>query len=103
MSLSWSEYVPQINRLKDVFGEKAYPEERVKSLYNAVRGLTPRHFASIVTDLIDTKRQAPLKPDFQEAARKYYAENENHIRAEMERKWAGRSCRWCGNSGAVFL
>lgn len=103
MSLSWAEYIPQIERLKEVFGDKAYPEERVKSLYNAVRGLTLQNFTKIVTDLIDSKRQAPLKPDFQEAARKYLADNENRIRAEMEARWAGRACRWCGNSGAVFL
>jgi hypothetical protein len=59
----------QMNRLSETFGKTAFNRERSQLIWVAVKDLTPDWFKSVVDNMIGTLRQAPLVPDFVEAAR----------------------------------
>ena len=62
--MSQAEFVEQVNRLKNVYGEKSYPDERVKLLWREVSGMGGEWFESAVSQLISNSRYAPLAPEF---------------------------------------
>lgn len=54
----------QIDRLKEVYGEKAYPVERMKIMFNAVKAMPDYWMESSVNEFIGNHRQAPLLEAF---------------------------------------
>lgn len=58
------EFDTQMNRLKSVFGDKAYPDERATLLWRDVRNLSGRWLEGAVDQLIASCRQAPLSSEF---------------------------------------
>ena len=62
-------FASQINRLVETFGKAPYGNERVKLVWMGIRDLPDDWFERTVTEMISSQRQAPLVPDFIEAAR----------------------------------
>ena len=93
--MTQQEFQSQVERLKSVYGDRAYPDERVKLLWSAAGSLPGDWFRRTVDSLIS---------DFQEA-----------IGAERERVWRSQKaaqlsakvmdfarCSWCGGNGVVL-
>lgn len=57
----------QIDRLKDVYGEKQYPPERAALLFTPFRTMHNELFKQMVDHLIVSCRSAPILKDFMEA------------------------------------
>ena len=102
--MTQQEFQSQVERLKSVYGDRAYPDERVKLLWSAAGSLPGDWFRRTVDSLIGGMRQAPVLSDFQEA-----------IGAERERVWRSQKaaqlsakvmdfarCSWCGGNGVVL-
>lgn len=70
------EFDTQINRLKDVFGDRHYPDERVKLLWRAVSDYPGKWFSKTVDKFIGECRQPPLLPEFR-----------TEVAIERERSW----------------
>ena len=101
--MTQGEFQNQVARLKDVYGPKAYPDERVRLMWVEVSSLDGKWFEEAVSSLIASARYAPLAQEFS-----------NYIGAERERSWkasnvvkmfnreATYSCAECKDIG-VFL
>ncbi|HMX98737.1 MAG TPA: hypothetical protein PK473_03110 [Nitrosomonas sp.] len=50
----------QIKRLKETYGDKAYPEERIKVLWAQFKNVQNHEFVDTVTMLIANHRQPPM-------------------------------------------
>lgn len=60
-------FITQVKRLKDVYGEKAYPDERVRLMWNAFKNCFDEVFKEACDDLITHRRTAPMLPEMLEA------------------------------------
>lgn len=58
----------EINRLKEVYGEKPYPVERMNLLWDSFRDLEPNLFSEMISEAIATRRTAPLAKELTELA-----------------------------------
>lgn len=65
------QFAVQIERLKSCYGERNYGGERIKILFEALKGYQGGWFEGVVTRFICESRQSPLPKEFFEAARKY--------------------------------
>jgi len=54
----------QIQRLVETYGERFYPTERVKLIFNAVKKLPDLWMENTVSQFIGNNRQAPVLKDF---------------------------------------
>lgn len=75
----------QVNRLKDVYGDKAFPDQRIKIIWREVQDFDASWFTRVVDGLIGSERYAPLMDKFAEAASKereriYSIEKTTHTR-----------------------
>lgn len=70
------EFDSGMNRLCDVFGDKAYPDERKKIIWREVKDLSGKWFNQTIDKLIGDSRYAPLMTEFRE-----------EISRERERLW----------------
>lgn len=62
-----SEFGEQIDELKEVFGKKFYPDQRVKRFFQAFKYLSVNDFSLVVDHLITHERVAPMQNKIQEA------------------------------------
>jgi hypothetical protein len=62
------EFIGQMKRLTDAFGEKPFDRGRMELISRHVRDLSAYSFTRIVDHLLSNFRQAPLPKDFKEAA-----------------------------------
>lgn len=53
-------FVSQIDRLKDVFGDRAFPDERVRLIWNAVQNLSDQFLRRTVDYFIGYEDRAPM-------------------------------------------
>lgn len=98
------EFNEQVNRLRSVYGDKAYPDERVRLLWREVGSLSSAWFESAVSGLIQSCRQAPLAHEFSpmisdERERVYRKQKEKEL---VTREITSYSCEYCKDMG-VFL
>lgn len=78
-----------VNRLRDVYGDRFYPDERVKVLWQEVKDLPDSWFDSVVTRFIAEHDRAPMIPQFREEISKYrervhYAQKREHKEDALE-------------------
>jgi len=62
------EFDIQMGRLRNVFGDKNYPDERTKLIWSEVRDLPQYYFAKLCDRFIGDSRQAPILNDFRTEA-----------------------------------
>lgn len=62
-----AEFVMQMQRLHNTFGDRAYPTEREKLIWAEVRYLPVEVLTRIVSELISNHRTPPMLPDFKAA------------------------------------
>jgi len=65
-----AEFQVQVGRLSETFGKNAYGSERIALIWKEVSLLSNETFIRIVDRFVGELRQAPLLPDFREAASK---------------------------------
>lgn len=90
----------QIGRLMSVFGKKNFQSEaRLAMIWDAVRGLEPHQFLSIVDHIIANCRNAPLPNDFREAAKGLKRYDQEHTLSPISKP----PCLLCLDCGAVLV
>lgn len=67
-------FTSQLKRLIDVFGPKAFPEERNKLIFLAIRAMPDFWMESVCNEFISNHRQSPLLKDFIEKIGEYHDE-----------------------------
>lgn len=99
-----AEFITQMERLARVFGERAYPTERTRLIWEQVSWLSEVSFARIVDDFIGSSRQPPLMPEFRDAIELERARirgQENVI--PDDRPWERpHACGYCYDTGAML-
>ena len=98
------EFTSQMNRLAETYSKGAFSNERVKLIWAAVKDLPSAWLAKTVSEMISSLRQAPMPPDFVEAARAERARTwEKQKHSEPGRPWdQPHNCTYCFDTG-VFL
>src|SRR3954462_10986965 len=61
--MNLQEFDSQVNRLRDTFGDRSYPDERVKIIWREVQSLGRAWFERTIDRLIGEFRKAPMLPD----------------------------------------
>lgn len=89
--MNFQEFGTQLDRLKEVYGDRAYPEARVKLIFNWSRRLHVDAFEAVVTKLIEECERTPLLGKFKE----YYGQ----IRSTLPRSTV--DCAYCAGSGLI--
>lgn len=87
------EFSTQINRLAETYGKNAFSNERCKLIWSAVKDLPGQWFGNLVSSMIGSLRQAPLVPEFVDAAREYRNqlwEMKKREEREQTRNWVSR-------------
>ncbi len=88
-----SVYIDQIERLKNQFGEKAYADERVQAIWNAVKNYDESIFTAAITEVIANNTHAPLKSKIQESY--------NEIKAKTHGANKKFDCPYCAGFGFI--
>lgn len=88
-----SVYLDQIERLKNQFGEKAYADERVQAIWDAVKNYDESIFILTITEVIANHSHAPLKNKIQEAY--------NEIKSKTPNAVKKVDCVYCGGVGFI--
>ena len=87
------EFIPGIERLRVVFGEKSYPNERIKTFFDELRGIEPRVWNQVVERLVKEEARPPLMKEIRlaiAATREVIRESEKQkFTAEAERFFEG--------------
>ena len=68
-------FAKQIDRLKETYGERNYPAERSRLIFNAMKAIPDTVFEGFVTDFIGNQLRAPVLKCFNEKAQEY----ERHV------------------------
>lgn len=81
--MNQQEFVTQIDRLKNVYGDRNYSDERVKAIFGMVKAESGYWWARAVETLLLTHRQPPLMPEIGEMLavereRRYEREKREH-------------------------
>lgn len=94
----------QIDRLKHVYGEKNYPDERTKQFYAILKAFSNEWMKSTVDALIANCRYSPLMEDFQPYINKALDEINNSRRAERDANQENHviQCFECNDLAIVF-
>lgn len=66
--MNFPEFNKQVDRLRDVWGDRSFPDERVKLLWREVMGHDALWFTVICDGLIMSSERAPKVTDFSAAA-----------------------------------
>ena len=90
--MNYAEFGKELNRLKEVYGDKSYPDARVKLIFNWAKRLNADAFELIVSKLIGDNSYAPLLDKFKTA----YGE----IRATLPKM--EQECVYCMGSGFIL-
>lgn len=93
-----NEFNEQVDRLKTVYGEKAFPEERVKVFWDMFKGENKTVFERSISNIIAKSYTAPpadkIRIAVTELREKLIQKN------RQEYNW---DCSWCGTSGFVIV
>ena len=97
------EFVTQIDRLKNTYGDKQYPEERVKVIWSEVKDRASAWLERQVSHWIASSRMAPLLPEIRDAM----SLEREHMHSKDKQRYS-REARetftlWAsGESGVIF-
>lgn len=91
------EFMIELDRLKSVYGEKAYPEERVKILWNEFKTYEIARFKKAVDFLVAENFNAPPISKIRDAM--FYTPNASSALKQAP----DYDCSWCGQSGVVTV
>jgi hypothetical protein len=99
-------WLHQLRRLRTMYGEKAFPEERVRLLAKELSPLTDRQLGNVVDDIIANLNHAPTLKDFIKVAEpmlKAHAHDRELAfdRSVDERRKNGQSCWYCDDVGTI--
>lgn len=92
------EFHEQLEKLKQVFGEKSYTPERSTILFEYVKQCDARAFAYTVKQWIGDAKTAPLGEHFRDFARKFNSTNLN-----LKDPYAVPQCLDCSDTGWLTL
>lgn len=91
------EFIKHVNRLASCFGATPFSEERRMLIWAAVKNLSEPWFKATVDNMIGSLRQAPLVPDFVEAARfelnRIHEETKRTERGAINERWVSQFTR----------
>ncbi len=90
----------QMDRLKSVFGERAFTPERLKLIWQWTEFLADHQFSRIVSFFISSMKTPPLPADFRDAARK---EKSSEPKYERDVTPTITTCGPCGDLGLLRL
>jgi hypothetical protein len=101
--MNYQEFNHQLDRLRDVYGDKSYSDQRTKLLWARINDLSAAWFACLVDGFIETSRQSPMISDFKDAVsnernRLYKKKKESSFVDENK----NYDCNSCGDSGFRF-
>ena len=96
-------FARQIDRLKSTYGDRAYPDERMKIIYNSLANYPDHYLERAVNDFIANMRQSPMLSDFVEKFSQFEVEKAEQLKANYAampiQKVGGVECRFCNGSG----
>jgi len=97
-----TEFLPKISILQKVYGEKAYPAERVSVMWNKFKCLTYQEWSAGIDRAIASNRWAPMMPQLEDVFI-----NEINKSAQLNRKMivskaTNGICKHCKNTGIVM-
>ncbi len=95
------EFGREIDRLRDVFGDAKFSEERIKTLWEKLKFTEGKVFEKAITHLILESKFCPNFSEIKHAI-SIFSERIRDQRKEIETE-IQRYCSWCGNSGFVHL
>ena len=91
--MTLEEFIPGMEKLRVVFGEKLYPQERVKMFFDELRGTPPRVWDLAVERLVKEEARGPMMKEIRlaiAATREVIRETEKQkFTAEAERFFEG--------------
>lgn len=93
----------EMQRMYSLFGEKAYPQERLWSIWKACKDLPDDSFRWIVNTFIDTCKYAPLPKEFKELAYREKVRLGIEVKEPETKRFHECSCKDCGDSGNLFV
>ncbi len=87
--MTLQEFIPGMERLRSVFGDRLYPEERVRSFFGELRGMDHKLWLAVVDRLVKEESKPPMMREIRLA---FAAEKERHRELEKsaERRDAER-------------
>jgi hypothetical protein len=90
------EYLKQVERLKDAFGEKGFTNEKIQTLWERIKDADPGVWEKVVTNEILNNYNPPPLSVFVNAVK-------IHSYSREEKATFNFDCSWCGQSGAVAV
>lgn len=106
--LSMDDFIPFIERLRKVYGDKAYPTERAEIVYKAFRYSRPEIVSATIEEIIGEHMHAPPITKIREAlyaTRKKFGDQADPwepIRKQIQENERKSNCPYCFGSG-VFM
>lgn len=106
--LSFDQFLPYVNRLAKVYGDKAFPRERAEILYRAFRYTREDVLQATVDEVIGEHMHAPSITKIREAmylVRKRFGDNADRwqpIRDAIREREKTSSCGLCFGSGILM-
>lgn len=96
-------FINQMQRLISVYGDRAYPAERVSLLWKECSYLADYEFSDLVSELIGTCGTAPMLGKFRELTEGIRRKHAEKRKSEFE-AWAEQqmSCSYCAKTGVVL-
>lgn len=102
MSITRDQFRLQIDRMVDVWGEKAFSEQREHIIWEAIKPYEYGQVIAVVDDFIRNSRQSPLPSDFITAARNMGRGKKDYALGEIKPQELA-ICMDCGDSGFIRL
>jgi hypothetical protein len=96
--LNLREFDEGMSQLKEVYGDRSYPERRCEKLFNLVRVLERREWLSIVDQLIESSQKAPMGQDIRNVGHAIF--EQRHARSKEEQRTRA-GCSFCDGSGIL--
>lgn len=97
--MTFEEFEIQMNRLTGVYGDKAYPTERRKIIWNKFRetpiGVFKKTIESCIADHAMAPMLSKIETEMRQHWREYFESNPKHIREPQP-------CAPCESSGILF-
>jgi len=92
------EFSEQIHKLKQVYGDRYYPDGRVRLIWSEFKHLGAKDFEAGIDKLILEKRQAPLIDEFRAV---FAISGASGRQARIQQIKAANYCDLCGNTGVI--
>lgn len=96
------QFLIQMDRLKDTFGERHFPNQRTAMIWDMISELEYQILISIVDSFIKRSKYAPLPIDFSEALKEYEPKQKRYSLGELQPKEIAK-CWDCADSGFIRL